>query len=314
VQKLAKLMRWGTVTTMEKNRLMIDNMKQPATAFIDVQRDGSVKLWHYSAVHTKKPDGDTQLISINLYSKSLAITRRQEFAHGQMINDYVYEYGAQSGKKLKRPGRTPTTRYCVGGNLEGEVVQYSRKGFIKSGTAIRNGTPYDFSYDYRRKAKFDDELLRVKYTFNPRTLSPLTVHVWWCVPPVRHPEESDRWIPFAKVTHAQFVQNGDVYETKWNYDHKSHPTLTTLLNGEEAKTPDMILYDHLGVLQKPMSTSFVDEDPLLPFNSTRAGWLTRLFRLNRKVVLRRLSNVDNPSVNIKIPILFMEIVEGFEST
>jgi len=270
---------------MENNRLLIDNLKSRTTAFIEVQRDGAIKLWQYSGNHAKKPDSDAQLISINLYSKSLAITRRQEFSKGQMINDFVYEYASnpEGKRKLKRPRRTPTARYCVAGNLEGEVVQYSRKGFIKSGTAIRNGTPYEFSYDYRRKAKFDDELLRVKYTFNPRTLSPLTVHVWWCVPPVRHVEESDRWIPFAKVTHAQFVQNGDVYETKWSYDHKCHPTLTTLLNGEEAKTPDMILHDHLAVLSKPGSTSFVDEDPLLPFDSIRAGFFARLLRLNRKV-------------------------------
>lgn len=307
-------MKDGTVTTMENNRLLIDNLKSRTTAFIEVQRDGAIKLWQYSGVHTKKPESDAELISINLYSKSLAITRRQEFSKGQMVNDFVYEYtAAPSGSRLTRPRRTPTARYCVAGNLEGEVVQYSRKGFIKCGTAIRNGTPYEFSYDYRRKAKFDDELLRVKYIFNPRTLSPLTVHVWWCVPPVRHVEESDRWIPFAKVTHAQFVQNGDVYETKWNYDHKCHPTLTTLLNGEEAKNPDMIVHDHLSVLTKPTSTSFVDEDPLLPFNSIRAGFVARLLRLNRKVLTSiENTNVDDPCRNVKVSRVPLEVMERLE--
>jgi hypothetical protein len=276
-------MKSGTLTTMQSNRLLIDNLKTPSTAFIDVQRDGAVKLWQYSGVHAKKPDSDWQLISINLYSKTLAITRRQEFSKGQMVNDYVYEYSPVGASKLRKPRRTPASRYCVAGKLEGEVIQYSRKGFVKSGVATRDGIPYEFTYEYRRKAKFDDDLLRVKYIFNPRTLSPLTVNVWWCVPPVRHAEEQDRWIPFSRVTHAQFVQNGDVYETKWAYDHKCHPTLSTLLNGEEAKTPDMIIHDHLSVLTKPASTTFVDEDPLLPFNSTHAGFFSRLFGLHKKV-------------------------------
>jgi hypothetical protein len=80
------------------------------------------------------------------------------------------------------------------------------------------------------------------------------------------------------------VQNGDIYETKWTYDHKCHPSLSTLLNGEEAKTPDIILHDHLDVLGKPVSTSFVDEDPLLPFNSIKTNVISRLFGLHKKVL------------------------------
>jgi hypothetical protein len=81
----------------------------------------------------------------------------------------------------------------------------------------------------------------------------------------------------------RLVQNGEVHETKWTYDHKCHPTLSTLLDGVEVETPDIILHDHLGVFGKPISTSFVDEDPLLPFDSVKTNFISRLFGLHRKV-------------------------------
>jgi hypothetical protein len=199
-------MRNGTTTILKHNRLLIDNLKTPTTAFLESQRDGGLKIWQYTGSHNKKPDSDWLLISINLYSKSLAISRRQEFQRGELINDYVYEYPSQHAHhKIRRPRRLPCVRYCVAGKLEGEVIKYSSKGFVKSGRGVKNGVPYEWNYDYRRKAKFDDDLLRVKYVFNSKSASPLTVNVWWCVPPVRHAEEPDRWIPFARVTHAQYA-------------------------------------------------------------------------------------------------------------
>lgn len=197
-------MRNGTTTTLKHNRLLIDNLKASTTAFLEPQRDGGLKLWQYTGTHVKKPESDWLLISINLYSKSLSITRRQEFQRAELINDYVYEYPSQHiHQKIRRPRRLPCVRYCVAGTTEGEMIKYSSKGFVKSGQGVRNGVPYEWTYDYRRKAKFDDDLLRVKYVFNPTSATPLTVNVWWCVPPVRHAEESDRWIPFSRVTHAR---------------------------------------------------------------------------------------------------------------
>ena len=204
VQKLASVMRNGITTTLKHNRLLIDNLKTPTTAFLEPQQDGGLKLWHYTGAHLKTPESDAQLISINLYTKSFCITRRQEFSKAELVNDYVYEYPKQDvPNKIRRPRRLPWVRYCVAGKAEGEVVKYSSKGFVKSGQGVRNGVPYEWTYEYRRKAEFDDNLLRAKYLFNPESETPLTINVGWCVPPIRHAEQLDRWIPFSRVTQAR---------------------------------------------------------------------------------------------------------------
>lgn len=273
-------MKSGVLTVIRNNRIVIDDLRSPRTAFIDVLRDGTIKLWQYSGPHSTKPESDAHLLSINLYSKSLTLLRRQEFSNGEIITDFIYKYNTKS----PQTGRLPVSRLCVVGEREGEEVHYSTKGFITSGNSVRNGIPFNFDYEYRRKAKFDDELLRSKFVFNPGTDWALSAHISWCVSPVRRPEESDRWIPFSKVTQAQFIDRQGHYHTTWFYDHKCHPILSTLHDGVEAETPDMILYDHLGVLAKPKSTSFVNEDPLLPFDSIDSGLLARLLGRNKKVI------------------------------
>ena len=167
-------MKKGTATIMTKDRLVVYNLKKPVTAFVEVQSEGVVKLSQYSGEHVKRPDSDAELISINFYTPTLAITRRQEFAKGQMVNDFVYEYPSQRRRAplRKKDPRIPSSRVCVDGRLKGEKIKYSRKGFVKSGDAFRDGTHYTFAYEYRRKAKFDDELLRVRYTFDS-DLSPM---------------------------------------------------------------------------------------------------------------------------------------------
>jgi hypothetical protein len=239
--------------------------------------------------------------------------RRQVFAKGELVNDYVYEYAKTKRYRLRKRDRLPSSRYCVAGNCEGERVQYSTKGFIKAGKSVLDGIPYSFTYEYRGKAKFADELLRAKYTYNPLSRIPLNAYVWWCVPPAHRVDEPSRWVPYSKVTHAQLVQEENVYETKWIYDHKCHPTMSTLHNGTEASTPDLILHDQLKILTKPTSTSFVDEDPLLPFNSTSSGFFGRLFGMHKKVSLLSLSNSGYAGVNFSRENVFMEIVERFNS-
>jgi hypothetical protein len=273
MKKLRTYMKKGTVTVMKGHRLVSHDLKKPTTSFVEYQEDGSVKLWQYTGEHTSRPDS-AQLKSINYYSSSLAITRRQVFEKGRIINEFIYEYAPRT-TKLRGSQRIPSTRICVAGSLEGQKLHYTAKGFIKSGEAVKEGIPFEFVYEYRRKARFDDELLRVKYTFASQ--SPLVAHVWWCVPPIRRADQPDRWIPFSRVTQASFVRDGSVYDTKWTYDHKCHPTLSTLLNGENSQTPEFILHDHLSILSKPATTSFSEEDPLLPFNSASSSFITRLF-------------------------------------
>jgi hypothetical protein len=278
-------MRNGIVTVMEKDRLAIDSINGRSTAFLEVQRSGVIELHLYSGQHVKKPDNDNLLVSINQYTKSLAIIRRKLFAKGKLVNDFVYEYGTRekSSKLHSTPRhRLPSSRYCVAGDLKGQRIEYSRRGFVKSGTGVRKDIPYKFTYEYRRKAKFDDELLRVKCVFTPPSSNPITADVWWCVPPINKPDKLDRWIPWSKVTYARFVLGSNIYETKWTYDHKCHPTLSTTLQGTSSPTPDVIAKDEFDILTKPSSASFIHDDPLLPFGSIQAGFFTRLFGLHRK--------------------------------
>src|SRR5947207_13797229 len=151
-------MKNGAVFVMKSNRIVIRKLKTTTTSFLEVQRDHSVKLWQYSGEHTKRPESDLQLISISYYSSTLEIIRRREFTKGEMVNDFVYEHHPRLRlPTLQRKQRIPSVRICVDGNLKGQKIFYSRKGFIKSGEGSRDGQPYDFSYDYRRKPKFDDE-------------------------------------------------------------------------------------------------------------------------------------------------------------
>ena len=278
-------MKSGIIMVMYKYRLVIHNLNNPTTGFIEMQSGGNIKLSLYSGEHSKIPETNSQLTSISYYSENLTLISRQEYVKGQMTNDYLYEYPTTRRSVLSRHRRFPKSRYCVSGKRAGERIYYSHEGFIKSGTATCKGIPYEFRYEYRRKATFDDALLRVLYKFNPESMFPLHANIWFCVPPTRNADRLNQWIPCSKVMQAEFIQNGNVYTTKWKYDHKCHPTLLTAVNGVEEPTPDLILHDHLDVLCKPTFTSFVHEDPLLPFNTINIGFFPRLLRLNKKVSL-----------------------------
>lgn len=74
---------------------------------------------------------------------------------------------------------------------------------------------------------------------------------------------------------ATFVVGANVWRSKYFYDHKSHPNIVTTLNGKRVDTPDLILYDHLDVLKKPKQVSFLGDNPLFSFTSTRSNPFTR---------------------------------------
>jgi hypothetical protein len=259
-------MKKGTITTMKHDRLIINDLKTTTTAYIQKLADGTVQLAHYSGEHQNRPEGNNQLLAINYYSEDLRLLRRQEYKWGNKVHEYIY-----TGHKNRIPAKRES---------ENEVLHYSTQGFITSGSGSRNGIPCEFIYTYRKKAQFDDNLLSANYKFPAPT--PWTAEVQWCVHPTRKPELLHRWIPYSNVTRALFTSDAVVYDTKWVYDHKCHPTVSTLMNGEEAQTPDLILNDQLGIFKKPVSTSFLSEDPLLPFKNLRCTYLTRLFRQNEK--------------------------------
>jgi hypothetical protein len=260
----------GVNTVIEKHKIIIESLSGPSTCFFTPGSEGSSQLHQYSGHHDQDPKGLQHLMSVNTYTDKLVLRRREEYANHSLVNLFTYEYPS-GGSKL------PLTRRCIEGNLKGQVVHYDERGYITSGSSIKDDNPIEFRFWYRKNAKYDDELIRAEYV-----LPFISARVSWCVPPANHPEKLDKWIPHSKVMEATFIQGQEVYKSKWNYDHRFHPTISTTLNGQEVVTPPMIQHDYFNVLQKPKNGSFLNDNPLFSFRSVRTSFLSRMLHLNTK--------------------------------
>ncbi|KAK2764485.1 hypothetical protein FQN54_009180 [Arachnomyces sp. PD_36] len=271
----------GMTITSKRNRIIIQGLEGTLTAFKH-EETGGFKLFQYSGLHETEPEsGSKSLKCINTYSKQMILLSREDLENGKVVNEYNYEYQAPNkrGIKLSKGSshRLPIGRRCVRGKNNLESVHYNQRGLIESGSYMKDDNLVRFKYHYRKNARFGDELLRAEFV-----LSHINCTVSWCAPPTRRPERVDRWIPHSKVTEATFVQGPDVYESRWLYDHKFHPTIFTTVNGQKVQTPPMIERDFLGVLQKPRHTNFVHDNPLFYTNNLTSNAITRLFGLSKQ--------------------------------
>lgn len=270
----------GSVIAQKKNRLLIRNYGDTETAFIHPTENPGFKLVFYQGEHQQEPTwGHTRMTT---YDKDMRIVSREEYKNAEITNKFVYDYPTKRIQRVSKISkvqntRIPLSRHCVHGDQSSAKVQYNHKGHIESGSYIQHGNLVRFKYHYRKNAKYDDELLRAEFV-----LPHMSANVSWCAPPIRHAGKMERWIPTPRVHEATFVQEANVYECSWLYDHKFHPTITTKLNGETVDTPDMIRFDWLGVLKKPTRCNFNDEDPLLEFKSATSSLMGRFFRTNVK--------------------------------
>ncbi|KAH7400444.1 hypothetical protein BKA64DRAFT_481996 [Cadophora sp. MPI-SDFR-AT-0126] len=265
----------GMKTIIHKNRIVIESLSGPSTCFLAAQSDGASRLSQYSGRHDHEPSDSKQLMAINTYTDKLILRQREEFREQRVVNMFTYEYredGKKSGHKF------PMQRQCLKGDSTGEIVQYDNRGYISTGSSIRGVNPVKFTYWYRTSAKFEDELLRGEYIF-PH----ITIRVSWSMPGRKDPRRLDEWIPFAKVTEATFVQGSDVHHASWTYEHKSHPEISTTLNGELVATPEMIRDDWFQVLKKPVKCGFLNDNPLLSYSSGKSSFASRVLGLNVKM-------------------------------
>jgi hypothetical protein len=262
----------GLKTVIHKNRIVIQSLDGPSTGFLIAQQNGSSHLRLYSGDHNAQPTGDEQLIAINTYTDELVLRRREEYTKKLLTNVFTYDY-----EQNNRPAvsKQPMARQCIQGKLNGQFIRYDEKGHIVSGSFVKNENPITFNYRYRENAKFVDELLRAEFS-----LPHFDVKVAWSVPPSKQPERLDKWIPYAKVTEATFVQGMDVYNSRWIYDHKFHPIISTTLNHQRVPTPPMIEHDWFDLLAKPKICSFEQDNPLHSFDSVEVGFWSRLLRRN----------------------------------
>lgn len=271
----------GMTINSKRNRIVIQGLEGTFTAFKHEDARG-FKLFQYSGLHETEPKGGSKSLKfINTYSKQMILLSREELENGKVVNEYQYEYQSQTkrGVKLSKGSSTrlPIGRRCVRGKNNLESLHYNGQGLVESGSYVRDDNLVRFKYHYRKNARFGDELLRAEFVLNH-----INCTVSWCAPPTRRPEKVNRWIPHSKVTEATFVQGPDVYESRWLYDHKFHPTIFTTVNGQKVQTPPMIEGDFLGVLQKPENTNFVRDNPLFYTNSIGSNAVTRFFGLSKQ--------------------------------
>lgn len=275
----------GMTIHIKKSRVIIQGLDGTFTAFRHQETDGGFKVYQYAGEHKAEPkDKEAKTLKyVSSYSSEMLLLTKQEFNGGKLINEYHYDYQAPAKKSLKLGkaalARMPLGRRCVQGENHLQSIHYNSKGLVDKGSYMKDGNLIRFQYHYRKNPRFGDELLRAEFS-----LSHITCNVSWCAPPRRHRDKEHRWIPHTKVTEATFVQQatGDVYESRWLYDHKFHPTIFTTINGMKVQTPPMIEHDYLGVLAKPTYTSFVHDNPFFYVDSLRSNVFTRLLGLNKK--------------------------------
>lgn len=271
----------GMTINLKRDRVIIQGLDGTFTAFKHDGPDRSFKMYIYQGEHKSEPKEVKSLKYVNTYTRDMLLQVREEFEKGELVNEYHYDYRnpAKRGFKLSRGvnPRLPLGRRCVRGKNHLQSIQYNRKGLIEAGSYIKDGNLVRFKYHYRKNPRFGDELLRAEFV-----LEYMSCTVSWCAPPRHHPEKIERWIPHSKITEATFVHGPDVYESRWLYDHKFHPTIFTFLNGQKVQTPPMIENDHLGVLTKPKHTSFLHDNPLFFCDSLNTNPITRFLGLTKK--------------------------------
>jgi hypothetical protein len=273
----------GREVKFTRKNISIRTLDGNFTAFIHGGENGQIKLYQYEGEHSSEPQTKDKLKYINTYSASMSLMVREEFAKGEVVSAAEYDYYDQADpaqRRLSRPRtlqQAPITRRGVAGRDEFQIISYDAKGLVESGSYIKDGNLVRFHYNYRKSGKLEGELLRAEFV-----LPHMSCSVSWCTPPPRNSDKLDKWTSYSEVTEAIFVVGQDVWESKWTYDHKYHPTIATTLNGESVDTPPLIKYDFLDILTKPRSISFLDDNPLYGFTNINPNTISRLLGLHKR--------------------------------
>lgn len=281
VQELWNEMK-GMTITHKRNRIIIENASGIFTAFRRGEGSGGFQLYIYKGSHKVEPNGErNMLVAINTYSASKELASKEEYANGESMNLFEYDYDLPTKPRRSFLGKQirvmPHTRRCVRGPKDLENVSYNSHGLVERGSYMVGGNLMHYKLSYRKNAQFLDELLRAEFQ-----MAHWSCTVSWSAPPLRHPEKLNRWIPHTKVLKCTFLQGPYIYESCWTYDHQMHPTITTTLNGQKVSTPPLIEHDWLGILKKPSHPSFAAEDPLLNSTLWNTNPIARVLGLSKQ--------------------------------
>lgn len=272
----------GMAVSIKRRRILIRNLQGTSTGFIHPVDNSSFKLFQYKGDVKTEPTDKDQLIAINMYNNDMSLKCRVEMEKGKTVNEYVYEYKNTDTKASRSFSKAdmlkaPISRKGTAGHNLLQDVSYNFRGQIDSGSYLMHENLVRFKYHYQKSSKHPGALLRAEFV-----LPHMSCTVSWCAPPRRKAEKLDSWLPNSHVTEATFVVGSDVWESKYYYDHKCHPTIVTKLNGLKVETPDLILHDHLNVLKKPEHVSFLDDNPLYGFKSIKTTAVTRWLGLHTR--------------------------------
>jgi len=102
------------------------------------------------------------------------------------------------------------------------------------------------------------------------------------MPPRKHADRLDEWIPHVKVTEATYIEGSTVHHTSWGFDHKFETEMSTTLNGQPVPTPAFVTEDWFHILDKPKNCAFLKDNPFLAFSSTSSNIMSRALGLNTK--------------------------------
>ncbi|KAJ0269219.1 hypothetical protein COL922a_014768, partial [Colletotrichum nupharicola] len=125
----------GMTINIKKSRYIVQSLDGTFTAFRHNQPDGGFKVFYYAGTPKTEPQGTKDLRGVSTYSKDLLLLIRQEYKHGNVLNEYHYDYRAPSKKTLTlklSDSKIPMGRRCVRGENQLQSVQYNRKGLIEA--------------------------------------------------------------------------------------------------------------------------------------------------------------------------------------
>lgn len=272
VAALLETMRRGIKKVLAGSRLEQHKLKGPTTSFITCERDFDVSLNEYKGILAQEPETRAGIVTRNIYSEGRRLKRRTIYTvGGQVKEDFYYAYQGSTR------GQMPYMRVCMSGARPGENAFYDRRGFITAGDYVQDGRKVHYECFYRKDSKSEHELLAVTYTF----LDPnIQLEVTFSYPAQKSPEQKSKWIPFARPTNVVYRTATARYDTKYVYDHKCHPIISTTCGGKDVQTPEEIRHDWYKVLKKPVGLSHHEEDPLRSFSSLKYNYISRFFRRN----------------------------------
>lgn len=272
VAGLLETMRRGVKKTLAGSRLEQHKLKGATTSFLIYEKDSDVSLNEYKGLLVQEPENRGGLLTRNIYNENRRLKRRTIYTPGgQPKEDFYYAY--QGSER----GQIPYLRVCMSGARPGENAFYDRRGFITAGDYTQEGRKVHYECLYRKHAKSEHELLAVTYDF----LQPsVQLVVTFSYPAQKNPEQKSKWIPFSRPTHVVYRTATATYDTKYVYDHKCHPIVSTTCNGQDVETPEELRDDCFKVLKKPVGLSHHEEDPLRSFSTLAPSYLSRLLRRN----------------------------------